>query len=600
MSSSLPQPRPFPSRELWLFFFIALLLKLVFFLTVRDSPFVTELTNDEWHHWQVALEILSSGLIRPDAFYFAPLYQYFLAGIFAITGPHLTLALMVNILLGAATVALTFALTFVLTGQRRAARIASTLTLLFAPLYLYEVLLLKTTAAATLSVAALLALMVARRRDRWTQWLASGLAFGLLSLLRGNTLLVLPIVVLTLIVDHLGGRLPTRSLLLWMIGIAIGILPATAHNIVAGSDLVLTTFQGGSQFWIGNHHGATGTYTPLRPGRGLPDQERFDAISLAEQASGRALFPSEVSKYWLDRGMSFVVQEPINWMVLMGHKMRLVLSNDEIADVVHLKVFEDYEPQLRAAFLPFGLIAAMAAAGIWLRRKSWRWDLPVWATVGASLFSVVLFFVFGRYRTPIAPLLAVLAGAGLDGLMVIAKEGRRRQAIVPLLLISGVAMAAMLPANEASPLVSYNTLGGLYLRQGHAEAAAACFEKVVNAAPDNPLLRMNLALALESLGDPCGAAQERSTVDNKWKKEIMSNGDLVFLIQYLDNADRLRKLSIQCPNFNVNSDLSTHMTWVARTLEARHRAGLFTPSAEVEKLISRSTRAETLQNTEIH
>ena len=47
-------------------------------------------------------------------------------------------------------------------------------------------------------------------------------------------------------------------------------------------------------------------------------------------------------------------------------------------------------------------------------RAEWWWDLPLWAATAGSAVSVVLFFVFGRYRVPIAPLLAVLAGAGLD------------------------------------------------------------------------------------------------------------------------------------------------------------------------------------------
>jgi len=581
-----------------LFFAAAIVLKLIFLVTVSDSPFVTELTSDEWHHWNEALGILSNGLIRPDAFYFAPLYPYLLAGIYALIGPSLTATLVLNATLGAATVALTFALAFVMTGRHRTARMAAAGVLLFAPFYMYEVFLLKTTAAATLSIAALLLLMLARRRDHWALWFISGLGFGWLALLRGNTLVVLPFVAVALIIDHLDGRLATPRLILWTAAVVIGILPATVHNLVAAHDLVPTTYQGGTQFWIGNHPGASGTYVPLRPGRGLPGQERFDAISLAEEAAGHELSPSQVSAFWFRQGIEYVRSEPGAWLRLMVRKTGLFLANDEIVDVVHISVFSEHEPQLRLAFLPFGFLAALAIPGIWFRRTSWHTDLPVWATAFGSLVSVVLFFVFGRYRVPIAPLLAVLAGVGIDQFIIGLRAHRWFEISVAATLTIGIGSIALLPVPESSPLISYNTLGGLYLRQGRAEEARACFEKVVTAYPNNTPLRVNLALALEQLGDPCTAARHRETVDTQWWLAVTRAGDLVDLIQYLKNADQLQLDSAVCQDGGSDPKLRARMTSVAQNLDVRHRQGLFQPSEDVEILIARYLQTNNLSDQE--
>ena len=584
--------RQFPVREFWILFGAALVLKLVFLATVRHSPFVAGLTNDEWHHWHEALEILSNGIIRPDVFYFAPLYPYFLAGLFALTGPNLTVVLVLNAVFGAMTVALSYALAVVMSGRRRSGLISALFVVLFAPFYLYEVLVLKTTMATTLAVAALLSLMCARKREGAALWVLSGLSFGALALLRGNALIVLPILAAELVFEHLDGRLESRRLFLWLACVGLAIAPATLHNLVAGSDLVPTTFQGGTQFWIGNHSGATGMYVPLRPGRGLPAQEKYDAVSLAEEFAGHELPPSRVNSFWLRRGLSFVVKEPLNWVRLMGRKTRLSLSNTEIGDVVHIDVFEEEASYLKAAFLPFGVLAGLALGGVWLRREQWRNDLPVWVMTAGSLFSIILFFVFGRYRVPVAPLLAVVAGVGLDCIPVFLKERRRTDLFVGGILAATVFGLASIPVTEDSPLISFNTLGGLYLRQDKADEALACFERVVKASPNDPVFRANLALALERLGRVCDAAEHRREIERRWWDDVVQSRDTVSMIQYLFNAELLREDSRNCPNTVDQSTLRDRMRRVARELHGRRQRGLFEPGPEAERLISRSLLEE--------
>ena len=53
--------------------------------------------------------------------------------------------------------------------------------------------------------------------------------------------------------------------------------PVAVRNAALGGGLLPTTYQGGVNFWIGNHDGADGTYQPVSPGKQEPRVERLHA-----------------------------------------------------------------------------------------------------------------------------------------------------------------------------------------------------------------------------------------------------------------------------------------------------------------------------------
>ncbi len=67
----------------------------------------------------------------------------------------------------------------------------------------------------------------------------------------------------------------------------------------------------------------------LRAGRGSPEFERVDATELAEQATGRALTPGEVSSYWTGRTLDYITAQPGDWLRLLARKARLLVSSTE-------------------------------------------------------------------------------------------------------------------------------------------------------------------------------------------------------------------------------------------------------------------------------
>jgi 4-amino-4-deoxy-L-arabinose transferase-like glycosyltransferase len=494
-------------RNVLVFFLVALVLKVGFLFIVRDNPFVTGLTNDESYHVEEARAILSDGPLRDDAFYFAPLYPYLLAGLFAVAGERISTVLVIQSVLGALNATLVLLLAGrVLTG-RRAAWIAAAVTLLFGPYFVYETLVLKSTLAvfATNISLWLVFFAVDRGGTRW--WVVCGLSFGLLTLLRGNVLVILPFVFAGLLLEYRRRRVTPAAIGLWLVGVALGILPATLHNAIAALDFVPTTYQGGTNFFIGNRRGATGTYGSLRPGRGHPVQEKYDAVTLAEEAAGRSLWPSEVSNFWFRRGFSEIAEDPIEWVRLMAKKTFMFHGNTEVMDTVDYRVYRELSPVLWLAPVSFGMIVGLAVPGLFFARRFTATPMLVLILIGSAA-SVIFFFVFGRYRLPLVTLYILFAAFAVDRL-IDAVRRRSWRPVAATALTAVVTFAVLLiPVAEANPAMAYNTLAGMYSRVGDLPNARRYLERAVEEFADQPELRHNLANTLMKEGDHCAAAEQ--------------------------------------------------------------------------------------------
>jgi 4-amino-4-deoxy-L-arabinose transferase-like glycosyltransferase len=579
-------------HRLFAVFLLALAIKAAFLIAASDNPFVAGLTNDESYHVEEANAVIRDGVVRDDAFYFAPLYPYLLAGLFRLVGVRVFVILAIQVVLGALNVVLILLLAEQVLASTRAAWIAAAVTLLFGPLYMYEWLVLKSSlAVVTTSLALLLLFRALHRGSNWT-WYASGAVFGILALLRGNVLVLLPFVFLGLILEQRRRRLTPASLALWLTGVVCGILPATVHNAVAASDFVPTTYQGGTNFYIGNHRGASGTYEALRPGRGHPAQEKYDAVTLAEAASGRPLWPSEVSGFWLHRALGEIVESPAEWAGLTVKKVRMFHANAEIMDVVDYRVMRELEPHLWLAPVSFGLVVGLAVPGLFLVRRLPDTRLLAIILVGSAT-SVILFFVFGRYRLPVVGAYTLLAAATVDGMV----DSVRTRAWRPLLVmttVSAVVFALMaIPFAEAEPAMAYNTLGSMYARAGDLNEGRRWLDRAVQELPDQPELRHNLANVLMARGDNCAAAEQYQRAADLRRRLPMTEDPIVRLQMFEIMRAHAEALALCGEDSQRLESARVELADLARSLLADAGAGRFEPSSELrQSLEAADSRAE--------
>src|SRR5262249_14805021 len=150
----------------------------------------------------------------------------------------------------------------------------------------------------------------------------------------------------------------------------------------------------------------------------------------------------EVSSYWTGRAMEFVRSQPGAWLALIGHKLALTFSAREAPDSESMEVFADESWILRRLrALGFGSLCGLVVLGTFAMRLEWRRMWWLYAVAATYALSVASFYVFARYRFPLAIALMPIAAAARADLP---ERWRWR---VPALLIAVVALTYLPDVN---------------------------------------------------------------------------------------------------------------------------------------------------------
>jgi 4-amino-4-deoxy-L-arabinose transferase-like glycosyltransferase len=433
-------------RTAILVFLVAVAVRLIHVWQIRRAPFFSVLMGDARGYDDWARRLAGGQWLGGDVFYQAPLYPYFLGTLYSIAGPDLLVVRIVQALLGGAACAL-----LTLAGARlfsRSAGLVAGLALaLYAPAIFFDGVIQKTVLDVFFVCLALwlMSRIITGDADgqrgsgsnqtvrpvsagRIWQWLFLGLAMGALALTRENAMVLVAVLLVWAWLQPGPGAWyrpkahTIYSAAAFVAGLALLLVPVAVRNYAVGGGFYLTTSQFGSNFFIGNNPKSDGTYMSLRYGRGAPEYERQDATELAEQALGRSLTPSEVSGYWTDRAMGFITSQPGAWLRLLGRKVLLLSNADEMLDTESQETYAEWSFPLRlgAWFGHFGILVPLAVFGMWTawpdRRRLWVF----YAMTFAYAASVIMFYVFARYRFPLVPFLILFAAAGIVALFKIA------------------------------------------------------------------------------------------------------------------------------------------------------------------------------------
>jgi len=237
---------------------------------------------------------------------------------------------------------------------------------------------------------------------------------GLACLTRGNLLLFLPIALLWICLPRPGGENSRRrwaAALLFLAGAALILAPATYRNRLVGGQWVLGTTNAGQNFYIGNNpYNTSGEYQFLPFVSPNPKHEEMDFKREAERRSGREMSPKEISRFWFSESWNWIKAEPSSWIGLMWIKIRVFWGAYEIPDNLDYYLYRKWAPVLRFPIPGFGLVAPLGLLGAALawNRRGWPRLLLLFMVVYSA--SVVLFFVFSRFRMAMMPALSLFAG----------------------------------------------------------------------------------------------------------------------------------------------------------------------------------------------
>jgi 4-amino-4-deoxy-L-arabinose transferase-like glycosyltransferase len=446
---------------------IGLLTRLAYAVDFARHPLGRLAWGDEGAYWSRAREILDGAWLPARPFYQDPLYPYLLAGLIRLVGPEVARLRIALACLGALTPVLVY-----WAGRRGLGRaegiVAGIAAAAYGPLIFTDGLLEKEGVAALGAAAALgLTARAADPAGRGWRAIVPGFAWGLVALLRANALVLGPLGAVWWI---FGTGIPGKGrrrvrACLFLLGFAAAVAPATAVNALVArpSELILTTWQAGANFYIGNGPGATGAYAAPPFVDANPAREADDFAAEASRRVGRPLGPSEVSRFWLAEGLARWRGAPLASLRLLAYKLGLLAHDLEIPDNQDMEVVRLVAaPRLAWGVLGFGALIPFAALGLGREERTPFWWLLVLATA-AGLATTAVFFVVGRYRIPWIPGLALLAAAGAIDLARRVAHGRWRSAAARILLLAApAALLAWRPMADPAPD-----------RWGHAEIELA-------------------------------------------------------------------------------------------------------------------------------
>ncbi len=497
-------PAPLRDRRLGLLAVLAaaFLARGLYFLEISSLPLFSVPTADTLKYLEQAQQVLDGDLLGQGVyFHSSPIYGYLLAAALSLglaTPVDLSMVAWLQLLVGVGTAGLCWALGRRLGGDR-AGLVAGLLYALAPAAVFYDGELLGDFLLPPVVAAVAL----------WGGGDLRGRRLVGLGALIGLGAVARPILLLLLAPLALVAYTPRPAWVGRVGALAFGamllVAPVTARNAVVGGDAVLVSSNGGVNLFLGNRDGATGAFqAPAYWDSGLEAHSTREA----EARVGHALRPSEVSRFWAREALGWIAAHPTRWAGLVGRRLRLFLGHYEIPNHMDLGFFAARSRTLRWLPARWWLVLALGAAGVALgARRTREHALPLLMLAAYAGGIVALFFVTGRYRFPVFPLLAAFAGVGVAAWPA---AGRARRAVAFGVSVVVIAIAAIPPPAEVRVTsgYSYEHLAAAHQRRGElAEAEAALLAGLADAGSPQAAsyLQNNLAVIRMRRGDLPGA-----------------------------------------------------------------------------------------------
>ncbi len=530
-----------------LIFVFALIVRLLYLWQLSGSPLVDVVMGDSTVYDRWARRIAAGDWIGKEVFFQAPLYPYFVAVIYTLFGPGTWAVRIVQVIIGALSCSI-LSIAARKWFSPRVGTVTGLLLALYAPAVFYDGLIQKEVLALFLVSMLLLLMVLHEGKPRGWISAAMGIALGLLALTRENGLILIPIVAgwllmrsakqLTSIQSRAARWTPLVTL---VVGLAVILVPVGIRNQIIGGRFLLTTSNMGSNFYIGNQPGARGYYLPLKEWRAEAQFEQRDAKDLAEQATGHAMAPGEVSRYWLSRTFKHIAAHPGEWTQLMFRKWFMVWNASEHMDTESIEAYAAEAWLLRGlnyAF-HFGIIAPLAVVGIWLTRSTWRRYSVWYIMILALAASIALFFVFGRFRFPMVALLIPFAAAGIVNLIERIRRLDFQPVAVSVILVALTAAACNTSRfRQYDPLaITWANLAGALSDKGRFDEAIAYFQRSQQARPNRPETFYARAMAHERRGDDAEAEKNYRLALTGQDKPVDVLGKLATVLLRRENPE---------------------------------------------------------------
>ncbi len=462
--------------------FVGVFAFRLFALTrLTGSQFLLPSAGDMQFYNDWALRILRGNWTDHTAFYGLPLYAYLLAGIYKICGYSPFLPGMLQAALEGGTAVLLYKLsTLVFAGSGDSGEetspgvergevigiIAPVGWAFFQPTQGYSIILMPTAWLVFVFWFVVWQIVKRKQTPAWWELFLLGMLMGFTAMGIATILFLVPLVLGAVFFrwPALFRRRVIGAALI-LAGVLLGAAPAWVHNYFVADDPVFLSAHGGVNFWIGNNPIATG-YPKFPPGLHASQGAMLkDSITSAEEAAGHPLKRSEVSAYWSQKAGHWISEHPLDWMTLLGKKIRNFWSAFSYDDISVITALRDQSIVLPG--IGFGLVAAFGLPGLLV--ACWRFPSSRWiaAAIFLHMMSLLTVFVTERYRLAAVPGLLLFASFAIWELWQRLATARYGLVALFLVLLFGCTAFISMPQKDPTlwALDTYNS--GLQALDAH-------------------------------------------------------------------------------------------------------------------------------------
>ncbi len=535
-------------------FSVAFILRFIYLLQIKGTPFIYHLTVDPdfYHNW--ALKIVGGEWWGNEAFVMSPLYSYFLALIYTLITTDIYIVRFIQIFIGSVGCVLIFSIASTVFDRRSVGLLAGLMAAFYGPFIFYDGMIMKTFLAVFFTLCMTFFLL----RHSKTVFLApflSGIALALGALIRENIILLIPIILLWLVISGRKNELSStaKTCLAFIIGMALIIGPVTLRNYAVEGEFVLITTIGGENFYLGNNAYTDGYYRIPDYVTAVPLIEREGFRRKASELTGRELNLKESSEYWFAQGVNFIKEEPASFVKLTLRKLMLFWNFYEAPDNYNYYFQKKFSSLLKGPVFHFGIIAPLGLLGIILSLGRARRLAILYIIFFGYMSSFILFFNLSRYRLSMVPFLIIFASytvwwfydkVNARQLKVVAATGT---ALILLFLASNYHIKGHDPYSEDFD-GSYAKLGSAFVKTGEYDKAVKSFKNAIRLNPSNAQLHFNMGNTLFQKGDIDQAQQAYASaiyIDPSYGEAYNGMGNVLATKKELDLAATLYKRAIE-------------------------------------------------------
>ncbi len=497
---------------------VAVAVRVVGWLTLRDAFFTGIPAFDDAIHYQRAFSILHDGFPEQVVPWGSPLYPYVAALVWAILGEQTIVLFAAQLVLGLLAVPLVaWSLAPVL--SQRGAWIAALLYGVHPLAVFFEVRYQPVAWTVVLALIVLRLLFYGRRR------LGATLLGGLLS---GLGFLLQPLIFFALAVaavwirlrppsargtdgDARGASASVTAAVVLAVAFIVPVGVMSAHH--AG-------LRGGGPLWNWSspvHFERTLEPTTCGTARSTHPPAWFSpasAQSQANEAAGRAVGEWDRATHFLAEGMKNLVERPLTAIRSLLCRAVYLINGRELPDPVSPAfVLGRASPALAWGAYVFPAYLLLGLWGLLLARRTTGWERlapPLLALMIANLVGLQTAATRWMALLTLLPA-AALAVQRLPDVVAMARAADRSRWLVLGTLLLAALSACDLPqvgARHANPAEDLRVEAGLLLQQQNRQAASQLLQAALKRDPDNAMVHSDLGGVLVREDLPRAAVEE--------------------------------------------------------------------------------------------